>query len=164
MLNKMVLSFLLISSFLFSAQEYNENYRYRKYVHVKEFYQLLSEETMKLALQYNMPPAAILTIASVESVESGYGRGYVAKITGNILSLGANKREKELPSLYLPNIISANTIIYNPKEIQQHKKSDLRWKQREKSLKKDYRPDKIAGSSQNLDYFDNHTNKKKKQI
>jgi hypothetical protein len=158
MFKKIVISLLLISSFLYSSQTYNENYRYRKYIHVKEFYQLLSEDTIKLALKYNIPPAAILAIASVES---GYGRGYVARITGNILSLGANRSEKELPSLYLPNIISINTIIYNPKEIQKYKKSELQWKQREKSLKKDYRPNSIAGTSKNLDYFDNHNKQKK---
>lgn len=158
MYNKIIISLLLITSFLYSSSNYNENYRYRKYIHVKEFYQLLTKDTIKLALKHNMPPAAILAIASVES---GYGRGYVARITGNILSLGANRSEKELPSLYLPNIISTNTIIYNPIEIQKYKKSELRWKQREKSLKKDYRPNSIAGTTKNLDYFDNHIEKRK---
>ena len=155
---KTLISILLLTSFLFSSANYNENFRYRKYIHVKEFYELLAKDTINLALKHNIPPAAVLAIASVES---GYGRGYVAKITGNILSLGANKSEKELPSLYLPNIIKTNTIIYNPMEIKTYTKSQLRWKQREKSLKKDYRPNHIAGTTTNLEYFDNHIEKRK---
>lgn len=137
---------------------YNKEFRYRKYVHVKEFYKPLIQDTVSLALKYNIPPAAILAIASVES---GYGRGYVASISGNILSLGANKNEKALPSLYLPNIIKPFKIIYNQKEIQKYLKNELKYKQRKKSLKKDYRPKEIAGSTKHLDYFDNNNNKKK---
>jgi len=155
---KILISFLLLTSFLFSSVNYNDNFRYRKYIHVKEFYELLTKDTIDLALKYNIPPAAVLAIASVES---GYGRGYVAKITGNILSLGANRSEKELPSLYLPNVIKTKEILYNPIKIQTYTKDELRWKQREKSLKKDYRPTHIAGTTANLEYFDNHINKRK---
>ncbi|MDC0933448.1 hypothetical protein OAR97_06320 [Arcobacteraceae bacterium] len=149
---------ILFSSLLFSSENYNENYRYRKYIHVKEFYELLTKDTIDLSLKYNIPPAAVLAIASVES---GYGRGYVAKITGNILSLGANKNEKELPSLFLPNVIKTKNILYNSLDIERYTKDELRWKQREKSLKKDYRPDNIAGTTKRLDYFDNHTDKRR---
>jgi hypothetical protein len=126
-------------------------YRYRKYEHVKKFNKELASGTIKIALKYNVPPAAILAIASVES---GYGRGYVAKITGNILSLGAKKGEKELPALYLPSIKKPFKILYNPTEISKYKKNELIYKKRAKSLKKDYRPLPYAGTSKYLDYFD----------
>jgi len=158
MFTKVIILLLILNSLLLSSQSYNEKYRYRKYVHVKEFYELLIQDTIKLSLKYNIPPASILAIASVES---GYGRGYIAKITGNILSLGANRSEKELPSLYLPNEIITKQVIYNPRTIQNHRKSELYWKQREKSLKKDYRPDTIAGTNKNLEYFDNNIQKRK---
>jgi len=132
---------------------FSSEYRYRKYEHVKNFYKPLVHKTIELSLKYNMPPAGILALAGVES---GYGRGYVARISGNILSLGTNKGEKELPPLYLPNIKKPYKIIYNPKEIAKYKKSELRYKKRAKSRKKDYRPAPYAGTSNNLAYFDNH--------
>jgi len=142
---------LLLSLSLVLA--FSSEYRYRKYEHVKNFYKPLVKETIKLSLKYNMPPAGILALAGVES---GYGRGYVAKISGNILSLGTNKGEKELPALFLPNVKEPYEIIYNPKEIAKYKKSELRYKLRAKSKKKDYRPSPYAGTSTNLSYFDNH--------
>ncbi|QKF81922.1 glucosaminidase domain-containing protein [Halarcobacter ebronensis] len=147
---KIFLILIIFVNFLFS---YNEDYSFRKYNHIKEFYKPIIKETIKIALKYDMPPAAILAMASVES---GYGRGYVAKITGNILSLGAGKSEKELPSLYLPNLKKPYKVLYNEKEIKKYKKSQLVWKQRPKSLKKDYRPNNLAGTTKNLDYFDYH--------
>lgn len=153
MLKKILILIALLVSFAYGANTYDDNYRYRKYSHVKDFYKPLVQETIKLSLKYNMPPAAILAIASVES---GYGRGYVAKITANILSLGANKGERELPSVYLPNHIKTKEVIYNPQEIKKFAKNQLKWKQRPKSLKKDYRPNRVAGSTEELEYFDNH--------
>lgn len=153
---KQILLLLMLTSFLFS---YDKNFSYRKYIHVKKFYSSLVKETVDIALKHNMPPAAILAIASVES---GYGRGYVASITGNILSLGANKNDKALPSLYLPNIKNPYRVIYNSKEIAIFNKDELVWKQRPKSLKKDYRPKGLAGTTTNLDYFDYELEEKKK--
>lgn len=152
---KILLILLITMNFLFS---YDKKFSYRKYNHVKEFYKPLIEDTIKIALKYNIPPAAILAIASVES---GYGRGYVASISGNILSLGANKNEKMLPALYLPNTKEPFEIIYNQKKINKYKKNELVWKKRAKSLKKDYRPANIAGTTKNLDYFDYHPKEKK---
>lgn len=153
-MKKICISLFLLSSILFS---YDKQYSYRKYSHVYDFYKPLVESTVALSLKYNMPPAAILAIASVES---GYGRGYVASITGNILSLGAGKSERQLPSLYLPNTKKPYKVLYNPNEINRHLKSDLVWKQREKSLKKDYRPRSISGTSKKLEYFDDNQDKK----
>lgn len=147
--------FLLLSVVMLFGSEF----RYRKYIHVKEFNEPLALKTIELAKRYNMPPAAILAIASVES---GYGRGYVASISGNILSLGTNKGEKELPPLYLPNVIKPYKIIYNPKEIRKYKKSELKYKKRAKSLKKDYRPSPYGGTSKMLEYFDEHPKEKVK--
>lgn len=155
-MKNLLLILILLNTFLYS---YNKEFSYRKYAHVKIFYEDLIKDTVKLGLKYNIPPAAILAIASVES---GYGRGYVASISGNILSLGANKNEKALPSLYLPNIIKPYSIIYNENEIKKYKKSELRYKQREKSLKKDYRPENIRGTSNNLDFFDKDKIEKQK--
>ncbi|WP_424686767.1 MAG: hypothetical protein ACNI3H_01540 [Halarcobacter ebronensis] len=153
---KHILILLLLTNFLFS---YDKNFSYRKYIHVKKFYSSLVKETVDIALKHNMPPAAILAIASVES---GYGRGYVASISGNILSLGANKNDKALPSLYLPNTKGPYKVIYNTKVIESFSKDELVWKQRPKSLKKDYRPKGIAGTTTNLDYFDYNKDAKKK--
>ncbi len=155
-MKKLLLILILLNSLLYS---YNKEFSYRKYIHVKEFYKTLIQDTVKLGLKYNIPPAALLAIASVES---GYGRGYVASISGNILSLGANKNEKALPSLYLPNIKEPYKIIYNPSEIKKYTSQELRYKQREKSLKKDYRPEGIAGTTNNLDFFDKNLSKKQK--
>ncbi len=136
------------------SEEILKVYPYRKYLHVKEFYAPLVEEAINLGLEYNIPPAALLAIAGVES---GYGGGYIAKITGNIMSLGANKGEKMLPSLYLPNVKNFPTkVLYSPKEIRKYDKSELVWKKRPKSYKKDYRPSNIAGTAKELDYFDKH--------
>ena len=144
-----ILLFVLIgSSSLFATA-----YPYRKYEHIKSFYQDLTEPAIALALQYNVPPAAILAIASVES---GYGRGYVARITGNILSLGAGQEEKELPALRLPTVLENGQVLYDYKKIMKYKKEELAWKERPKSLKKDYRPASIAGTPEDLAYFDYH--------
>ncbi|MCF6173365.1 MAG: glucosaminidase domain-containing protein [Campylobacteraceae bacterium] len=134
---------------------WEKDYPYRKYLHVKKFYKAIARRAIKVCLKYNVPPAAILAIAGVES---GYGQGYVAKITGNILSLGAKKNEAMLPALYLPNIINfPNKVLYNPKNIDKYKATYLYWNKRLPSFKKDYRPKNIAGSKNQLDYFDNHT-------
>jgi len=143
---KKIVLLCLAVVFLFGSE-----HRYRKYIHVKEFIKPLAQKSIEMGEKYNVPPAAILAIASVES---GYGRGYVASISGNILSLGANKGEKMLPPLYLPNIKEPYKIIYNPNEIAKYEKSELRYKTRAKSLKKDYRPLPYAGTSDNLEYFD----------
>ncbi len=137
---------------------WNRDYPYRKYLHVKKFYQSIAEKTIKICLKYNVPPAAILAIAGVES---GYGQGYVSKITGNILSLGAKKNEAMLPALYLPNILNfPSRVLFNPKKIDKYSKNELYWSKRLPSFKKDYRPPNIAGSKNQLDYFDNHPQKK----
>jgi hypothetical protein len=128
-------------------------YKYRKYMHVKNFYEEILPIAVDVGLEYNIPPAALLAIAGLES---GYGRGYVAQITGNILSLGANKSEKELPRLNLPYSKSKKMILYDSIEIQKHPASDLTYKFRSRSYKKDYRPKEIRGSSRQLNYFKYH--------
>jgi hypothetical protein len=140
----LIISFLLLSTF------YAQEYKLRKYKNVKNFYQSIAKDVVILSVKYKTPPATILAIAGLES---GYGSGYVAQITGNILSLGAAKSEKELPSLTLPyckNDKRKITII-DPKD--QQKCDSLIWEKRPKSLKKDYRPSSIAGTQKNLEYF-----------
>ena len=124
-----------------------------------EFYRPLVAEVAKLSIKYRVPPAAVLAIASVES---GYGRGYVARITGNILSLGASKSEAQLPSLYLPMVKKTKKVIYLKRNIAKYDADELIYKQRPKSLKKDYRPIGIKGTTKHLDYFDNHPKSRQK--
>jgi hypothetical protein len=123
------------------------NYTLRKYKHVKEFYKTITPLAIEVSKKYDLPPAALLAIAGLES---GYGQGYVAQITGNILSLGAFKSDPELRALYLPYSKSKKKILFDPKEIEKLPKDDLIYKLREKSLKKDYRPAPYAGTDKNL--------------
>ena len=139
-------------------REVAKTYRYRKYLHVKNFYKDIAQNAIKVGMKYNIPPAALLAITGVES---GYGRGYVASITGNILSLGAKTNEPELPALYLPSPKNdASKVLYGDM-IDTYKSENLIWKQRPKSLKKDYRPRSIAGTNKDLDFFDKHKKEKK---
>ena len=137
---------IFVSFLILNANEYS----LRKYLHVKEFYKDTLPIALKIGYKYNIPPASILAIASVES---GYGSGYVAQITGNILSLGANKNDTSLPPLYLPYSKKDKKILFDSKEIQKHKKEELIWKRRAKSYKKDYRPKNLRGKEKNFEYF-----------
>ncbi len=139
-----ILSILLLTTIHLSANDFS----FRKYNHVKEFYSSISSDTIEIAKKHKLPPAAILAIAGLES---GYGSGYVSKITGNILSLGAFKGDYELPRVYLPYSKSKKCVLISSKEINQCSKDDLVWKKRPKSLKRDYRPLPFAGTSEHLD-------------
>lgn len=153
MFKKCIVSFLCLSIASIAS-----DFTYRKYLHVKEFYQGFAKDATKICLDYGVPPAAVLAIAGVES---GYGRGYVSRISGNILSLGAKKSDFRLPPLYLPNLKNDPSKILYAEQISHYKNSELRWKKREASLKKDYRPENIAGTTKELDYFDKHPKQKK---
>ena len=146
-MQKLIILLLFIT--LSSASEFS----LRKYAHVKAFYQDLTPSALKIAKKYHIPPAALLAISGLES---GYGSGYVGQITGNILSLGAYKSDIELPSLYLPWCDRKKAVLYDKKEIQQCPKNELHYKQRPKSLKRDYRPLPFAGTTKNLAYFRYH--------
>ncbi len=143
---------------ILKEKQISKVYRYRKYIHVKNFYKDIAQNAVKIGLKYNVPPAALLAIAGVES---GYGRGYVAKITGNILSLGAKKGEAELPALYLPNPKDDSSKVLYGSMIEKYEKDKLIWKKRPKSLKKDYRPKSIAGTSKDLDFLDKNPDLKR---
>ncbi len=147
-----IMIFLLMNNTLYS---YNENFRYRKYIHVEKFYKRIASSAVELGMKYNVPPAAILAIAGLES---GYGRGYVAQITGNILSLGAGKGVSELPALFLPVHLPSKKVLFDTTEVHSYKKNEIKWKQRPPSLKKDYRPQVIAGTKKNLAFFKNDSN------
>ena len=154
----LVPSMLMIFSLL-SPLSASSKYSLRKYQHVKEFYRTIAPIVIKISREKNIPPAAVLAIAGVES---GYGRGYVCQITGNVLSLGAYKSDPELPALYLPYSKSKKKILFDPKEIKKHPKSDLVYKTRAPSLKKDYRPLPYAGSYENLALLKYNNNLKKR--
>lgn len=141
-------SVLLLLLLITAANLLADNYSFRKYKHVESFYSDISSDTIDVGLKYNIPPAAIMAIAGLES---GYGSGYVAQITGNILSLGAFKGDKELPRLYLPYSKSSKSVIFDPQSIQKSSVDDLSWKKRPKSYKRDYRPEPYAGSTSNLE-------------
>ena len=143
---KLIITLLLLLST--STSLIANEFSFRKYNHVKEFYKDNCMEAIDISKKYKLPPAAILAIAGLES---GYGRGYVAQITGNILSLGAFKSDKVLPRLYLPYSKSAKRVIFDPNEIKKHTETDLTWKKRPKSLKRDYRPAPYAGITKKLE-------------
>jgi len=143
-----MLKLLLI--FLSFTILYGNGYSLRKYSHVKEFYKDTLPIALKVGYKYNIPPASLLAIAGVES---GYGRGYVAQITGNILSLGANKNDTALPPLYLPYSKKDKKILFDSNEIKKEKKENLIWKRQAKSYKKDYRPKDIRGKEKDFEYF-----------
>jgi len=136
---------IFISGNVFAAE-----YSLRKYEHVKTFYQSIAQSAIDLGLEHNVPPAAILAMAGVES---GYGRGYVARITGNILSLGARKGEAELPPLNLPTHIPTDKVLVDKDRIASTPDEELKWKERLPSLKKDYRPDAFAGTEKRLAFL-----------
>ncbi len=151
-LSLLVLVFL---NFSVNAQEYS----FRKYNHVKKFYENITKEATKICLDNNIPPASLLAIAGLES---GWGSGYVAQISGNFLSLGAKKSDVELPALYLPTHKKTGKIIFDSLEIVNYSKEDLLWKKSPKSLKKDYRPKPIRGITYQLGYFKHHPKEKVK--
>jgi len=128
-------------------------YSLRKYTHVKAFYSKLTVPVTALCIKQNVPPAAVLAMTGLES---GWNRGYVGRITGNILSLGARKGDKELPALNLPTPRRSGEVIFDSLEIANYGNSSLIWKMRPKSLKKDYRPKNIAGTKYQLGYFKRH--------
>ena len=134
-------------------------FTFRKYSHIKKFYKDIINSAIEVGLRYNVPPPALLAMAGVES---GYARGYIGRITGNILSLGANKNEPELPALYLPHLKDKPYKVVYGSSIKKYKKDDLIWRQRRKSLKKDYRPKSIAGTTKGLDYLDTHPKDRQK--
>jgi hypothetical protein len=136
---------MLLQNSLYAQQR--EKMSFRKYLHVKLFYAEIVDDILYISKKYKLPPAAILAIAGLES---GYGSGYVAQITGNILSLGAFKGDKVLPPLYLPYSKSKKMILFDPKDINKLPKSDLEYKLRAKSYKRDYRPFPYAGTTKNL--------------
>ena len=141
---------LVITTSLFAQ---SEQYSYRKYANVESFYQLLTKEAIEVGTKNNVPPAALLAVAGLES---GYGSGYVAQITGNILSLDADKGDKELPPLYLPTCGDNETVLFDSTEIEACPKSNQIWKQHPPSLKHDYRPAPYAGTDKNLAYLKNN--------
>lgn len=142
-----------------SSSLYADKYSFRKYSHVKDFYSSVTKDTIDISIKYHLPPAAVLAIAGLES---GYGQGYVAQITGNILSLGAFKGDKELPRLYLPYSTSKKKVLFMPKEIKKEPTSDLLWKKRPKSYKRDYRPAKFAGTTKKLELLSDDKTLKQK--
>lgn len=125
----------------------------RKYNHVTEFYSRISWPAIQTCVANNVPPAAVLAIAGLES---GWNKGYVGRITGNILSLGARKGDAELPGLRLPRILSTKQILFDSLEILKYNVNELQWEDRPESLKKDYRPPSIAGTPYQLAYFKYH--------
>ena len=150
-----ILGILLLTTIHLSASDFS----FRKYSHVKNFYSSISSDVLEIAKTYKLPPAAILAIAGLES---GYGSGYVSKITGNILSLGAFKDDYELPRVYLPYSKSKKCVLVSSQEINQCSVDDLIWKKRPKSLKRDYRPLPFAGTSEHLDLLLHDTAKRNK--
>ena len=156
-MKKVIAIFLLF--FLFSNFSANSQLKYklRKYEHVKTFYKSISKKATKLCLDNNIPPAALLAITGLES---GWDSGYIGQITGNILSLGLRKGDVELPALRLPRLIKTKKILFDSLQILKYSESELKWENRPESLKKDYRPKPIAGTTYQLAYFKYHPKEK----
>jgi hypothetical protein len=127
-----------------------DQYRLRKYNNVTQFYRRLAKPATDLCMDNNVPPAALLAIAGLES---GWNQGYVGRITGNILSLGTRGGDTELPALKLPRLKSTGKILFDSLEIIKYQPNELVWEERPPSLKKDYRPKSIAGTTYQLAYF-----------
>ena len=133
----------------------SSSYRYRKYSHVAKLYQRLALPVTKLCIKHKVPPGAVLSIISLES---GWGQGYIGRITGNFLSLNAFGNDAELPALSMPKDITTKTTILDKRKLAKIPKANIIWEDRPPSLKKDYRPDSIAGTTTHLDFFINHPN------
>jgi hypothetical protein len=132
-------------------------YRLRKYENVTKFYSRIAKPATDLCMENNVPPAAILAIAGLES---GWNQGYVGRITGNILSLGTRRGDTKLPPLKLPKSKLTDKILFDSLVIIKHPASELIWEKRPPSLKKDYRPKPFAGTPYNLAYFKYHPKQK----
>lgn len=130
-----------------------QQFSLRKYNHVTDFYSRISWPAIQTCVANNVPPAAVLAIAGLES---GWNKGYVGRITGNILSLGARKGDAELPALRLPRLIATKQILFDSLIILTYNKNEFKWEDRPESLKKDYRPPSIAGTPYQLAYFKYH--------
>lgn len=152
MMKKLLTIFILFFTLIVASQS-TKKYSLRKYAHVKSFYKGMSKKATKMCLEENIPPAALLAIAGLES---GWDSGYIGQITGNILSLGTRKGDIELPPLYLPRLLKTKKILFDSLEILKYSKAELSWKKRPESLKKDYRPKNIAGTKYQLGYFKNN--------
>ncbi|MDD3050385.1 MAG: glucosaminidase domain-containing protein [Candidatus Cloacimonetes bacterium] len=127
-----------------------KDFSLRKHKHVKRFFFEIAPLAIQVGMEHNTPPAVLMAIAGLES---GYGKGYVAQITGNVLSLGANKSDTQLPALFLPRKKNTSEIIFDSLLIKSEKPENLEWRQWPKSRKKDYRPEPYSGTSNNLAYF-----------
>ncbi|PID29258.1 MAG: hypothetical protein CR982_03195 [Candidatus Cloacimonadota bacterium] len=129
---------------------YSKNYSFRNLSHVKDFFEPIAKETVHISVNENIPPAAVLGIAALES---GFGSGYVSKVTGNILSLGARKGEAELPALYLPYSKKEKRVILDTINFKRSPLDTITYSLRSPSLKKDYRPKPYAGTLDSILYF-----------
>lgn len=156
-MKKLFLFFILFSISNGQINAQNKTYKLRKYTHVKTFYKSISKKATEICLEHNIPPAALLAIASLES---GWNKGYIGRITGNILSLGKRGGDTELPALRLPRLLKTKQILFDSLEILTYTDKQLNWENRPKSLKKDYRPKPWAGTTYNLAYFKYHPKEK----
>ena len=156
-MKKIIFIFIYSLFFNFTANSQQLKYKLRKYEHVKTFYKGISKEATELCLQNNIPPAALLAITGLES---GWDSGYIGQITGNILSLGTRRGDTELPALRLPRLIKSKKILFDSLEILKYSNKELKWENRPESLKKDYRPKPIAGTTFQLAYFKYHPKEK----
>ncbi len=131
----------------------SDKFRMRRFDHVTALYHRLAKHTIDMCVEQNVPPAAVLAIISLES---GWGNGYIGQITGNILSLGKRKGDRELPALTLPVIKETKEVIFDLKMLSKYDSSEWEMQRRPASLKKDYRPIHLAGTTKNLAYFKYH--------
>jgi len=128
-----------------------------KYPQVQLFFEHFTPIVLQEALLNGIPPAAVLAIAALES---GYDTGYVANVSGNILSLNARQKDPMLPPLHVP--VQGKSVIVDQQKLKALLASGtpVDYEVRPPSLKKDYRPAPYAGTTAHLDYFQIHPEEK----
>ncbi len=123
----------------------------RRFPRVIEFYRELTPIAVGESIRTGVPASAIMAIAGHES---GFGRGYVAQVSGNILSLGARGSEVVLPSLTVLENSGGKILLEFDRTAQQGSiPSGYGWVKKPPSYKKDYRPPGICGTDGDFDYF-----------
>lgn len=123
----------------------------RKFPWVVEFYLELTPIAVEESIRTGIPAPAIMAIAGHES---GFGRGYVARVSGNILSLGARGNDIVLPPLTVLESIKGEILLQFDRTIPQDSiPSGYSLVKKPPSCKKDYRPPGICGTDGDFDYF-----------
>lgn len=122
----------------------------RKLSNIAFFYKPITLSIIRVSVENNIPPAAMLAMVGVESA---MGVSYISQVTGNIINFQALERENMLPPLRIPTLRRNREIILDEEAANNLPKVDVRWVQYPPTFVKDYRPDGIRGTSKKFDFF-----------